>query len=107
MCNWRGIVFGALFTCAVSLALGGLLLRDASRDPGVRFVSGAAVLSLLVFVLCAAGLAYPLVFLAAGRGGDRGMRADGRGVGLVRGRAAGAAVGVGDRVRRFFGGVPE
>ena len=51
---------------AVSLALGGLLLRDSCRDPGVRFVSGAALLSLLVFVLCAAGLAYPVVFLALG-----------------------------------------
>ena len=57
------ILFGAAFTCAVSLALGGLLLRDACRDPGVRFVTGAAMLSLLVFLLCSAGLAYPLVFL--------------------------------------------
>jgi hypothetical protein len=61
-----GIVFGAIFTCAVSLALGALLLRDACHDPGVRFVSGAAVLSLIVFLLCAAGLVYPLVFLAIG-----------------------------------------
>jgi len=61
-----GILFGAAFTCAVSLALGGLLLRDACRDPGVRFVSGAAVLSLLVCALCGAGLVYPLVFLAIG-----------------------------------------
>ncbi|MEO8371774.1 MAG: glycosyltransferase family 39 protein [Candidatus Solibacter sp.] len=61
-----GILFGALFTGAVSQALGGLLLRDSCRDPGVRFVSGAAVLSLLVFALCAASLAYPLVFLALG-----------------------------------------
>ena len=60
------ILFGAAFTCAVSLALGGLMLDDACRDPGVRFVSGAAVLSLLVFALCSAGLAYPLVFLAVG-----------------------------------------
>lgn len=60
------ILFGAAFTCAVSLALGGLLLRDACRDPGVRFVSGAAVLSLLVCALCGAGLVYPLVFLAIG-----------------------------------------
>ena len=61
-----GIVFGALFTGAVSVALGGLLLRDGSRDPGMRFVSGAALLSLLVFVQCAAGVAYPLVFLGLG-----------------------------------------
>jgi hypothetical protein len=61
-----GILFGAAFTCAVSLALGRLLLRDACRDPGVRFVSGAALLSLLVCALCSAGLAYPLVFLGVG-----------------------------------------
>ncbi len=60
------ILFGAAFTCAVSLALGGLLLRDACRDPGVRFVTGAAALSLLVCVLCSAGLVYPLVLLATG-----------------------------------------
>jgi hypothetical protein len=60
------ILFGAAFTCAVSLALGGLLLRDACRDPGVRLVSGAALLSLLVCALCGAGLVYPLVLLAIG-----------------------------------------
>lgn len=60
------ILFGAAFTCAVSLALGGLLLRDACRDPGVRFVTGAAALSLLVCGLCGAGLVYPLVLLAIG-----------------------------------------
>jgi len=60
------ILFGAGFTCAVSLALGGLLLRDACRDPGVRLVSGAALLSLLVCALCGAGLVYPLVLLAIG-----------------------------------------
>jgi F5/8 type C domain/Dolichyl-phosphate-mannose-protein mannosyltransferase len=61
-----GILFGAAFTCAASLALGGLLLGGACRDAGVRFVSGAALLSLLVCGLCGAGLAYPLVFLAMG-----------------------------------------
>ncbi len=60
------ILFGAAFTCAVSFALGGLLLRDGCRDPGVRFVSGAAVLSLLVCALCSLGVVYPLVFLAVG-----------------------------------------
>jgi hypothetical protein len=60
------ILFGAAFTCAVNLALGALMLDDACRDPGVRFVCGAAVLSLLVCALCGAGLAYPLVFLAIG-----------------------------------------
>ncbi len=62
------ILFGAAFTCAVSLALGGLLLRDVCRDPGVRFVTGAAALSLLVCGLCGAGLVYPLVLLAIGLG---------------------------------------
>ena len=77
------ILFGAAYTCAVSLALGGLLLRDACRDPGVRFVSGAAMLSLLVCALCSLGLAYPLVFLlvgcvaiGAGRNAIRVSRAD-------------------------------
>jgi hypothetical protein len=60
------ILFGAGLACAVSLALGGLLVGDACRDPGVRFVSGASVLSLLVCALCGAGLAYPAVFLAMG-----------------------------------------
>ncbi|MCX6628904.1 MAG: glycosyltransferase family 39 protein [Candidatus Solibacter sp.] len=60
------ILFGAAFTCAVSLALGRLLLGDACRDLGIRFVSGAAVLSLLVCALCGAGLVYPAVLLAMG-----------------------------------------
>ena len=60
------ILFGAGLACAVSLALGGMLLGDACRDPGVRFVSGASVLSLLVCALCGAGLAYAAVFLAMG-----------------------------------------
>ena len=60
------ILFGAAFTCAVCLSLGGLLLGDACRDPGVRFVSGGALLSLLVCALCGAGLAYPLVLLGIG-----------------------------------------
>jgi hypothetical protein len=60
------ILFGAAFTCTVSFTLGGLMLHDSCRDPGVRFVSGAALLSLLVCALCSAGLAYPLVFLAIG-----------------------------------------
>jgi hypothetical protein len=57
------ILFGAAFTCVVSLALGALLLRGACRDPGVRFVTGAALLSLLVCALCSVGLAYPLLFV--------------------------------------------
>jgi hypothetical protein len=60
------ILAAALFTVAVCLALGGLLLRDACRDPGARFVTGAAGLSLAVFALCAAHLAYPWVLIASG-----------------------------------------
>src|ERR1035438_391589 len=60
------VLFGAAFTCAVCVSLGGLLLGEACRDPGVRFVSGGALLSLLVCALCGAGLVYPLVFLAIG-----------------------------------------
>ena len=60
------LLFGAAFTCAVCLSLGGLLLGDACRDPGVRFVSGGALLSLLICAPCGAGLVYPLVFLGIG-----------------------------------------
>jgi 4-amino-4-deoxy-L-arabinose transferase-like glycosyltransferase len=60
------ILFGALFTVAVCLACGGLLLRDAAVDIGVRFVVGAAVLSLVVFAIAAVGVVYPAVFLVMG-----------------------------------------
>jgi hypothetical protein len=60
------ILFGAGFTLAVATALGARLLGDACRDYPVRFVAGSAVLSLLVFLLCALRVAYPLVFLAVG-----------------------------------------
>src|SRR5450631_66071 len=60
------MLFGALFTCTVCDSLGSLLLGGACRDRGVRFVSGAALLSLLVCALCAAGLVYPWVLLAVG-----------------------------------------
>jgi hypothetical protein len=72
------ILFGAVFCVAVAAGLGGLLLRDACEDIAVRFVCGAALLSLLVFVLCTLGLAYPLMFLGAG------------GVALAGGLASGA-----------------
>ncbi len=61
------ILFGAAFTVAVSMALGGRLAGE-TRDPGIQFVAGAAVLSMAVFALCCAGLVYPLVFLAGGAG---------------------------------------
>ena len=62
-----GILFGAAFTVAVSMALGRRLVGEA-RDPGIQFVAGAAALSMAVFALCCAGLVYPLVFLAGGAG---------------------------------------
>jgi hypothetical protein len=60
------ILFGALFTVAVCLACGRLLLRDAAVDIGIRFVVGAPVLSLVVFAIAAAGAVYPPVFLVTG-----------------------------------------
>lgn len=62
-----GILFGAIFTVAVSMALGQRLAGNRV-DPGIQFVAGAGVLSLAVFALCCAGLAYPTVFLAGGAG---------------------------------------
>ncbi len=59
------ILFGALFTVAVSIALGRRLF-GAELDPGIQFVAGAAVLSLVIFALCCVGVVYPLVFLAVG-----------------------------------------
>jgi hypothetical protein len=60
------ILFGAAFTAVVSTASGALLLGPAASGLGLRFVAGAAVLSLLVFSLCAAGLAYPVAFAILG-----------------------------------------
>src|SRR5436190_16599701 len=66
------ILFGAGFTVAVCLSLGRLLLRALrvrlyrQEEHPLAFVTGAACLSLLVFLLCAAGAARPGVFLAAG-----------------------------------------
>ena len=60
------ILFGALFTVAVSLALGSMVCAKAVADWPVRFVVGAAVLNLSVFFLCCAQLAYPLVFAVFG-----------------------------------------
>jgi hypothetical protein len=60
------ILFGAAFTTAVCLSSGTLLLRERCTDPGIRFVTGAAVLSAAIFTLCAAGLAYPSAFLCLG-----------------------------------------
>ena len=60
------ILYGACFTVAAAAGLGSLLLRDACRQWAVRFVCGAAILSLVMFLLCCLGWVYPLVFLAVG-----------------------------------------
>ena len=60
------ILFGAGFTVAVALALGGLLLGEACREWPARFVSGAALLSTCVFLIAAAHLACTGVFLVFG-----------------------------------------
>src|SRR5437899_4578768 len=66
------ILFGAAFTVAVSLAAGRLLLRGLSirlyrqEEHPLAFVTGAACLSLLTFLLCAAGVARKNVFLGTG-----------------------------------------
>jgi hypothetical protein len=62
------ILFGAAFTAAAAFSLGAILLRNSCSDPAVRFVSGAALLSALVFAACALRLAYPATFLALGAG---------------------------------------
>ena len=63
---WRSILFGAFFTVAVSLALGNNVCGKAVADWPVRFVAGAAVLNLAIFILCCAQLAYPAVFAVLG-----------------------------------------
>jgi len=60
------ILFGVLFTVAVSAAAGALLLGSSCEDWGARFVAGSALLSTAVFALCAAGLVYPPAFAALG-----------------------------------------
>src|SRR5437899_938362 len=66
------ILFGAAFTVAVCLAAGRMLLRGLSirlyrqEEHPLAFVTGAACLSLLVFLLCAVGAARQRVFLAIG-----------------------------------------
>src|SRR4249919_224651 len=66
------ILFGAAFTVVVAIAAGRLILRMAgtrltsSEEDSVAFVAGSAVLSLLVFLLLAVGLARKGIFLALG-----------------------------------------
>ena len=66
------ILFGFLFTCATSLALGGLLFRllairlRRGEEKLLAFVTGSAILSGVIFLLCCTGLARKGVFLAIG-----------------------------------------
>src|SRR2546426_12844600 len=66
------ILFGAALTVAVSLAAGRILLRSLSirlyreEEHPLAFVTGAACLSLMTFLLCAIGAARKGVFLAIG-----------------------------------------
>lgn len=66
------VLFGAVFTAATALALGKLLLRQLGlkfhrvEEHVFAFATGAACLSLLVFLLTAAQLARKGVFLALG-----------------------------------------
>ncbi len=67
------ILFGAALTAAAATGLGGLVLGKACREYAVRFVTGAALLSITVFVLCALRLAYPAAFLTVGACGLAGL----------------------------------
>ena len=58
------ILFGAIITVATCYALGARLLGPLLPDPGVRFVTGAAAFSLLMFGLCASRQVYPFTILA-------------------------------------------
>ena len=66
------ILFGWLFTVATAWALGTLLLRRLSlvfyrwEEPLFAFLIGAALLSAIVFVLCAAHFAWKALFLVLG-----------------------------------------
>lgn len=60
------IWFGAGFTIALSIALGSLCFGRVLKNWPERFVTGSALLSLAVFGLCLAQLAYPIVFLVVG-----------------------------------------
>ena len=66
------VLFGALFTAVTAIALGRLVLRRVTsgltdqEELPLAFVTGSAILSLIVFLLCSAHLAYKGVFLAVG-----------------------------------------
>lgn len=60
------ILFGAGFTVAVGYSFGAVILKTSHSDPAVRFVTGSALLSALVFLAGALDLFYPSVFLLIG-----------------------------------------
>src|SRR5690349_13438391 len=66
------ILFGALFTVATSYALGALLMQALAlklcreEERLFAFIAGTGLLSLVVFCLAAAHIAYKGVFLAVG-----------------------------------------
>lgn len=60
------ILFGVLFTIAVSTALGTLLLNNSCQDWGLRFVGGGALLSISVFCFCSVGWVRPVIFAGFG-----------------------------------------
>lgn len=62
------VLFGAGFTIAVCGALGELCFGKTLKQWPERFITGAALLSLLIFVLGTVQLAYPAVFLGLGAG---------------------------------------
>lgn len=66
------ILFGAAFTVTVALACGRLLFRRLGlvlyrqEELPLAFVTGASLVSLMIFALCALRLAYPGVLLGLG-----------------------------------------
>jgi len=92
------ILFGAMFTAAAATGLGGLVLGKSCREYAVRFVTGAAVLSLAVFLLCAVRLAYPAAFGAVGAVGGAGL---GRERGVLQEPETAPAAGV-SRIEKYI-----
>jgi len=66
------ILTGAVFTGAASLSCGLLLFQRLALTfyrqelYPYAFVAGSAIFSLLIFLMCAAGIAYTSTFVAAG-----------------------------------------
>lgn len=60
------ILFGGGFTVAACLGIGARVLGGAGKDWAVRFVVGAAVLSLIMFALCCLGWVYWPVMAGVG-----------------------------------------